>query len=106
MSNLTMDKLRADMFQMAALGPYSSLRIQPSDIWPRDYVADAVYSYLPHPFWRWLWRVALRREHPPSMERGYKIFADKPMIKYRNTIYCSHRQARDLERAILNQARA
>lgn len=72
--------------------------------WPRDHVGDAVYSYLPHPFWRWLWRTVLRCDFPPSMERGHKIMRDRDPVVYRGRdIYCSPRQFEELQRAIAAQ---
>lgn len=72
--------------------------------WPRDHVADAVYSYLPHRFWLWMWRTILRREFPPSMERGHKIMQDRdPVIYLGRDIICSPRQFEELKRAIAAQ---
>lgn len=101
-TGLTLQKLHAAVAQMKAFSVPLPVRVFPSDFWPREHVGDTVYSYLPHPFWRWVWRTILRREFPLSMERGARIYQDKPMVMDRHTgaVYCSHRQAAEINRAL------
>lgn len=105
MSNLTMDKIHAMMAELKALPPCPPpMMVYPSDFWPRDYVADAVYPYRWHPFWQWLARI-LGRPSPLTMERGHRIYEDQPMVMNQKTgaVFCSRRQANQLKVAIAAQ---
>lgn len=79
---------------------FGGLNIMVDHKWPRDYVADEVYTYLPHPFWCWLWRVVFRREFSPSMERGGPIFRDRDAIMAGCNLFCSPRQFEALQRNV------
>lgn len=86
-----------------AVSPFGGMKIVASNHWPREYVGDEVYPFRPHRFWRWLSRLILRRDCRSTLERGYPIMRDGPMLSVGGTIYCSHRQYRELKNAIARQ---
>lgn len=77
--------------------PYAGLEIVVSHHLPRTHIADAVYPYRWHRFWRWLFR-AVGRPEPLTMERGQAIYEDGPMLKMGNRVICSPRQFIELKR--------
>lgn len=106
MTTLTMDKLNDMIRQVRALPPVPPpVTIWPSDFWPRDYVGDEVYPYRGHWFWQWL-RGRFGIGYGLTMERGRRIYQDKPMVMNRQTgsVYCSRRQAHQLKAAIARQS--